>query len=54
MPDMTDLPFVEDIPETPETIARIAKLREEVEALRLRTPEDNVRYWLSDEAMGND
>lgn len=54
MPDMNDLPHAEEITQTPEQREELERLRQEVEALRLRTPEDNVRYWLSDEAMKND
>lgn len=51
MPDMNDLP---NAPETQGDQEAVARLREEVEALRLLTAEDNIRYWLSDEAMEND
>lgn len=54
MPDMTDLPHAPEPEDEPETRAAIERLRTEVESLRLLTPEDNIRYWLSDEAMKND
>lgn len=54
MPDMTNLPDAPEPERTDEDVAALDRLRAEVEALRLRTPEANAEYWRSDEAMEND
>lgn len=51
MPDMNDLPNAPETPDSPETREHITRLRDEVEALRRATHEEEARYWLSDEAM---
>lgn len=54
MPDMTDLPNAPEREQSPEDQAALARLRDEVESLRLTTHDDLAKYWLSDEAMEND
>lgn len=54
MPDMTDLPNAPEVIPSAEETAEVARLKKEIESLRLTTHEDEADYWRSDEAMKHD